>query len=493
MLNKFILKALTAVLTLCAVSLIFSAISFAGTTTYVYDEMDRLSEVRLGNGNAIAYEYDKTGNLRAKKPTGPNVVTITSSASAGGNIYPLGPVPMFIGSRTEFTIVPAAGNRIGDILVDNIRIDDNIIIDNTVYGVTLYPFVSVTGNREIHVNFVPNAPFTITATSGANGTITPGTKTLYYGNDQKYDITPATGYHVADVQVDGSSIGPVTSHTFNNITANHSISATFAINTYTITTSPGSNGTITPVSPTVDYNSSPTFTITPALGYHVKTLTVDGAPLNINVNPESSAAMTHTFSNVAEEHRIDATFAINEYPITVKQGIGTIKVVKQGTETLSPPVVYVPYGESQTFNIYHTNRYKAVGVKINETKYDGDYTSYTFSNVTARQSLEAVFSKLPCSNPPARIEGTESYFTTLQAAYNAAASGATIQTQAEVFPENFTAARDITVTIKGGYTCEYAPGSFADYTILLGAERVTLGTVNLDSFRVCDAATCNIQ
>ena len=50
------------------------------------------------------------------------------------------------------------------------------------------------------------------------------------------------GYHVADVLVDGTSVGPVNSYTFTNVTANHTIAAIFAINTFTIAASAGPNG-----------------------------------------------------------------------------------------------------------------------------------------------------------------------------------------------------------------------------------------------------------
>ena len=51
---------------------------------------------------------------------------------------------------------------------------------------------------------------------------------------------------MADVLVDGVSVGAVTSYTFTNVTANHTIAASFAINTYTITATAGANGTIEP-------------------------------------------------------------------------------------------------------------------------------------------------------------------------------------------------------------------------------------------------------
>jgi hypothetical protein len=72
--------------------------------------------------------------------------------------------------------------------------------------------------------------YTISATAGANGTISPsGGVVVNYASDQTFAITPNTGYRIADVLVDGSSVGSVSSYTFTNVTANHTISATFAV------------------------------------------------------------------------------------------------------------------------------------------------------------------------------------------------------------------------------------------------------------------------
>lgn len=70
---------------------------------------------------------------------------------------------------------------------------------------------------------------TITASAGSGGSISPsGATTVNYGANQTFTITPSAGYYVADVLVDGSSVGAVTTYTFNNVTTNHTISATFS-------------------------------------------------------------------------------------------------------------------------------------------------------------------------------------------------------------------------------------------------------------------------
>lgn len=72
--------------------------------------------------------------------------------------------------------------------------------------------------------------FTITSSAGANGTISPAGVTGVANNgSQSYTITPSTCYNVADVLVDGISVGAVNNYTFSNVTANHTISASFAL------------------------------------------------------------------------------------------------------------------------------------------------------------------------------------------------------------------------------------------------------------------------
>jgi len=72
--------------------------------------------------------------------------------------------------------------------------------------------------------------YAITPSAGANGSISPATaQTVASGASVTFTITANAGYHIEDVIVNGASVGAVTSYTFNNVTANGSISATFAI------------------------------------------------------------------------------------------------------------------------------------------------------------------------------------------------------------------------------------------------------------------------
>jgi hypothetical protein len=103
-----------------------------------------------------------------------------------------------------------------------------------------------TANCSANPESVSVQTYTITATSGANGSVTPvGTTTVNSGGSQTYTITPATGYTVSSVLVDGTSVGAVTTYTFSSVIENHTISATFAavpigsIGTLTVGSAPG--------------------------------------------------------------------------------------------------------------------------------------------------------------------------------------------------------------------------------------------------------------
>jgi len=148
--------------------------------------------------------------------------------------------------------------------------------------------------------------YTITASAGTGGTISPsGTVNVASGGSQAFTITPNVGYAVSQVTVDSVNQGAITSYTFSNVTANHTISATFATTTtYTITAFANPNGTMTPSGYViVNQGANQTFTITPNSGYQVSQLTVDGVNQGANT--------TYTFSNVQANHTFTATFTTN--------------------------------------------------------------------------------------------------------------------------------------------------------------------------------------
>ena len=68
----------------------------------------------------------------------------------------------------------------------------------------------------------------VTATAGEGGTITPAGQTLVKkGTSKTFDIAPAQGYEIVNVNVDGTDLGPISYYTFQRVGVDHTISATF--------------------------------------------------------------------------------------------------------------------------------------------------------------------------------------------------------------------------------------------------------------------------
>ncbi len=84
---------------------------------------------------------------------------------------------------------------------------------------------SASAMRTITVNA---AAFTVTASAGTGGTISPaGAVSVANGGSQTFTITPSAGYMIGTVTVDGLSQGALGTYTFTNVTASHTIAATF--------------------------------------------------------------------------------------------------------------------------------------------------------------------------------------------------------------------------------------------------------------------------
>ena len=92
-----------------------------------------------------------------------------------------------------------------------------------------------TGNRSYTAHWRYNGGgssgysyYTIKATAGTGGSISPsGNVSVREGRDQTFTITPDKGYAVANVKIDGKSIGAVKSYTFENVSRTHTIEVIF--------------------------------------------------------------------------------------------------------------------------------------------------------------------------------------------------------------------------------------------------------------------------
>lgn len=125
------------------------------------------------------------------------------------------------------------------------------------------------GSDSSNANFTI-AGWTIAASAGANGSISPaGTVGVADGATPSYTIAPASGYMVADVLVNGGSVGAVTNYTFPPVHADQAIAASFAPVTWPLNVTISGSGSVTkaPDLPAYPAGSSVTLTATPAAGW----------------------------------------------------------------------------------------------------------------------------------------------------------------------------------------------------------------------------------
>ena len=156
------------------------------------------------------------------------------------------------------------------------------------------------GSDSTHTNFAITG-FTVTSSAGANGTIAPlGAIDVAPGATPSYTITPSTGYHVADVLVNGSSVGAVTNFTFPPIAANQTIAASFAINTYTLTLLTAGSGSVAavPSQATYDHGTVVQLTATPSPSWNFDFWSGNASGITnpLSVTMDANKSITANFS-----------------------------------------------------------------------------------------------------------------------------------------------------------------------------------------------------
>lgn len=302
--------------------------------------------------------------------------TITVDNVENGTITP-GTGIFMHGTTPTFTINPAVGYGIVDVLVDG----------ESVGAVSTYTFAALTGNHTITATFA-QYQYTIQANASFGGSITPsGVVNAMHGENKFFSIAPATGYHIADVFVDGVSVGAQTQYSFTNIEANHSIVAQFEVNTFNVLVNQPANGVITPGTQSVVYGATPTFVVTPNTGFEVTAITVNGTNVMANA-VNTNGVYTYTTSPIVANTTISATMTKKTFTITKNAGAnGTIN----GSTTIT-------YGADAAYTIV-----PAAGYVVDQVTVDGmnmgAITSYIFTNVVANHTIAATFRLMDCEVP----------------------------------------------------------------------------------------------
>ena len=235
-----------------------------------------------------------------------------------------------------------------------------------------------------HTNFTTTG-WTIVASAGANGSISPNGSTIVGdGATPTYTITGAPGFGVTDVLVNNISVGAVTSYPFAAVHANQTISATFAVRTYTVTLATSGSGTAaaSPNQPNYNYGANVSLTATPAGGAVFTGWTGD---TTTTTNPLALV--------ITRDRSLSANFA---WPITASAGSGG---------SISPNgVTNVVTGGSQAYTITANSGFQISSVTVDGSSV-GAVSTFTFTNVTASHTIAAAFSAVSTGSAYPMISG----------------------------------------------------------------------------------------
>ena len=204
--------------------------------------------------------------------------------------------------------------------------------DETTTGSSVYSNLGSSGTKRT-ISYLFAKTYTINVTTDYGSSVSGSyPDTVVEGSNKYLHISKRQGYKLTSVILDDSSqtipsqteaSGEVMTISLENITSNHNLVVTSEPFKYTITTSAGSNGSITP-SATVNYGSNKTINMSPSTGYEVNEVIVDG----IN----KGKITTYTFNNITDNHTISVTFKkLDEQKFTVN-----CTTVQNGNISVSP-------------------------------------------------------------------------------------------------------------------------------------------------------------
>jgi hypothetical protein len=209
--------------------------------------------------------------------------------------------------------------------------------------------VLVTVNSALTVSVAPVGPVTLdvgqsqTFTASASG----GSGTLAYQwylngssvgvDSDTYVFSEAAGLYSVTCTVTDSASMPASA-------ASNAVSVT--VNQLTITVTQSPHGVIVPGTSNVDYGATPSFNITPDAGYHIASITANGASVTVT----SASGQIYQFSAVVANGSLTATFAITTTTPTVSPSSPT-PTVSPPSPTPSPTPTVSPSSPTPTVSV----------------------------------------------------------------------------------------------------------------------------------------------
>ncbi|WP_018234348.1 InlB B-repeat-containing protein [Thioalkalivibrio thiocyanodenitrificans] len=238
---------------------------------------------------------------------------IAATAGAGGSISPASRLVEY-GDTAAFTVSADVGYSV----------DAVTGCAGSLAGST-YTTGAISEDCAVSASFEANE-YTLSF-DAQGGTVQPSWKTVTFDAQVGALPTPTRDGHVFggwNTQAGGG--GATWSETTVYAAADATLYAQWDIESYTVSTSPGANGSITPASRNVEHGSSTTFTVTPDSGYSIASVTGCGGSLS---------GSTYTTGAITGACSVSASFEASTYTLSFDPQGGSV----------SPTTKSVTYGE----------------------------------------------------------------------------------------------------------------------------------------------------
>ena len=203
-------------------------------------------------------------------------------------------------------VAAAVGEETYDISSEIKNVKDNYTVTAKFYRPTYKITINYNSNGEVKDN-------------SDNPVSNGGKVILEEGPSAGFKAIPFENYHIGNVEIDGTNVEENWGNNYGNYSTSfsdnksHSVTITFTINTFNVTTSSGDNGTVTSSNDIVDYDGQAEIAITPSSNnYTIETVTINGTDIDIendtNYQENSDGSATYTIKNIKSDATASATF-----------------------------------------------------------------------------------------------------------------------------------------------------------------------------------------
>ncbi|MBU4274191.1 MAG: hypothetical protein KJ907_11510 [Actinobacteria bacterium] len=323
---------------------------------------DNQSEVPISNPyviTGVAADHDVVVTFGIRE----YMVTATVAGGNGTAAPPTQTVEY--GQAASIDLAPDPGYHISSI-TDNgtpVPVTDPYIIDN------------VTTIHVVVVTFDTDRYPVDASVSGGHGAVDPVTQTVDQGATAAINITPDAGYEIATISDNGVAMPISNPYVINNVTEEHDVIVTFALNQYTVdATVAGGNGNVDPLSQDVLHGGTAVIDIIPDAGYHIASIIDNGSPMTIE-DP-------YVITGVTADHDVVVSFALNQYDVDAS--------VSGGHGTVSPTTQTVNHGATASIDLTPDPGYQ-VGTITDNGVLIPDVNPYVINNATADHEVVVTF------------------------------------------------------------------------------------------------------